>query len=191
MSFLEIGCGTGLFLNYLQSKGTREFLGIDQDTNLERIIADDISAHFKVADVWQYLENGADGKTFDRIVLLDVFEHFTVDEGLNLLNALKRIMTPKGAILLRMPNGSSPWGLQYQHGDLTHRTTYTPGSIRQLAIAAGYRCTQCHGQKMGSPVRRYFDPLVHGIIGRLLMTPPEIWSANFYAILEPDVSSED
>jgi len=188
MSFLEVGCGTGLFLNYLQSKGAEDFLGIDQDGKLGRVIAESISAHFKVTDVWKFLESGADGRTFDRIVLLDVFEHFTIDEGLNLLNRLTQFLKPSGAILLRMPNGSSPWGLQYQHGDLTHKTAYTPGSIRQLAIAAGYRCTRCHGQKTGSPVRRFFDPVIHGLISHLIMTPPEIWSANFYAILEPDIS---
>ena len=35
---LELGCGTGQFLNYLKHKNVQEFLGIDQDPNLKEFI---------------------------------------------------------------------------------------------------------------------------------------------------------
>ena len=74
---------------------------------------------------------------------------------------------------------------QHQFGDLTHRAGYTPTSLRQLGLATGYSQVQCHGQITGSPVRRVLDRGLHNILSKILMTPPEIWSANFLAVLKP------
>ena len=186
MSFLEIGCGTGHCLAFLQYMQVNEFLGIDQDAELQSVIPASLAKNFKTMDVWKLFEVGAEIKTFDRVIMLDVFEHFTVEEGSRLLEELKRRLKPGGAVLLRMPNASSPLGLQYQFGDLTHKTAYSPGNIRQLAIAAGYKCTECYPHRQGSPMRRFLDPILQRVINRLVMTPLEIWSANFYAILEPE-----
>ncbi|MED5395540.1 MAG: class I SAM-dependent methyltransferase [Pseudomonadota bacterium] len=186
MSFLEIGCGTGHCLAFLQYMQVNEFLGIDQDAELQRVVPESLAGNFKTMDIWSFFEVGAKKMTLDRVIMLDVFEHFTVEEGSRLLEELKRRLKPGGAVLLRMPNASSPLGLQYQFGDLTHKTAYSPGNIRQLAIAAGYKCTECYPHRQGSPMRRFLDPILQRVINRLVMTPLEIWSANFYAILEPE-----
>ena len=113
--------------------------------------------------------------------MFDVFEHFIPEDGLKLLNKLKTCLKPGGAIILKMPNASSPWGLQFQHGDLTHLAAYTPDSIRQMAVAAGLACSP---HLLGSPNRRRMDRILQAILNRLCATPPEIWEGNFYARLD-------
>ena len=43
-----------------------------------------------------------------------------------------------------------------QFGDLTHKTPYTPESLRQQAIASGLRCRKTYPQRLGSPIRNAF-----------------------------------
>ena len=185
MAVLEIGCGTGLFLAYLRHKGAGEIVGIDRDPALAAHVPAEVREAFRVADLWGFLEAGAGAARFDRVALFDVLEHFTPEEGLKLLGLVAGVLGVSGRVVAKMPNAASPWGAGYQYGDLTHRTAYTPDSLRQLALTAGYSVRACYPHLTGSPVRRLLDPLFHGVLSRVLMTPPEIWTANFLAVLEP------
>lgn len=184
-SVLEIGCGTGMFLAYLEAKGVRDFTGIDSDPALQSVVPESVAARFRVADAMSFLDAAAEGAKFDRVVMLDVFEHFNTEDGLNLLKRIRQCLSDDGRILLKMPNAASPWGQQFQHGDLTHLTAYTPNSIRQQAIGAGFECDLVYPHYLGSPVRQRLDKGFHWILGKILATPLEIWSGNFFAVLTP------
>ncbi len=186
---LELGCGTGQFLSYLKYKNVEEFLGIDQDPRLKPFIPKEVTDNFKVKKIEDFLLEENWQNHFSKIVLFDVLEHFSYVDGENLLKILKPILTDNGKIIIRVPNMSSPWGGQYQFGDLTHLAAYTPNSLYQLAMIAGYRIKSIHPQISGSPIRRITDPIIHNILSKLLMTTPRIWSANFIAILEKQGSS--
>jgi SAM-dependent methyltransferase len=182
MAFLEIGCGTGNFLAYLHRKGVTRMLGVDHDPALAGVVPDQVREHFACRDVWELLFDEAVGP-FDRVVLLDVLEHFPADEAQRLLLALAPRLAPGGRVVLKVPNAACPWGLQYQFGDLTHRTAFTPLSIRQLADASGYQVASVYPQRQGSRRRMVTDALVHRFLSWALLTPPEFWSANLYAVL--------
>ncbi|MHC8508514.1 MAG: class I SAM-dependent methyltransferase [Rhodospirillales bacterium] len=184
MAFLEIGCGTGLFLAYLKAKGAADITGIDQDENLAAHLADGAAAHFTRADVWDYLARPESAGRFDRICMFDVLEHFTLEDAVRLLGAVKAALKPGGRMIVRVPNPASPWGGQYQFADLTHKTAYTPASLRQLALACGLQPVGFHAQNEGSPARLMTEALLHGFLKRVLTAPPEIWTPNFYAVLE-------
>ena len=185
MSILEIGCGTGLVLANLRQKGVQKLIGIDQDTSLEKILPGSVVKCFQAIDVWDFLEKASQNPpAYDRIILFDVLEHFSPEEGQRLLGALRENLLPNGAIHLKVPNAGSPWGLQFQFGDLTHMTAYTPESLRQQAIASGLRCQQIYPQRLGSPIRNVWQLLLNTLLNKILPTPPEIWEGNFYAILE-------
>ena len=188
-SVLEVGCGTGRFLRYLKAKGVNNITGIDQDAGLSKVMPDDVSDNFQNVAVEEFIRTHAHPGSFDRIVLFDVLEHFSPDDGLGLLKDLSPLLSAGGLFVLKLPNMSSPWGAQHQFGDLTHKAAYTPTSLRQLSIAAGLDCVSCYPQQTGSPVRRFLDPVLHGVLSKCLMSPPEIWSANFLTILRrPDGS---
>ena len=184
MAVLDVGCGVGLFLAYLMQKGFRDVLGVDRDPDLATYIAPEIKDNIRIADVWRFLESGAEGRRFDCVVMHDVLEHFSFDDGRRLLAALVPALKPGGRILVKVPNVGSPWGAKYQYGDITHKAAYTPSSMRQMALASGLVCVGCYPSAEGSPSRRVLDRILHALLSRMLMTPPELWSANFFARLE-------
>lgn len=182
-SFLEIGCGTGGFLAYLRDRGVTRLLGIDHDPALAAVIPEAARGDFACRDVWEVAADDSLGR-FDRIVLLDVLEHFEAQEALRLLQTLRGRLAEGGRVILKVPNAGSPWGLPYQYGDLTHRTAFAPISIRQLADAAGFAPPLLYGQRQGSRRRMVTDALVCRLLSWALLNPPEIWSANLYAVLQ-------
>jgi len=185
MTFLEIGCGTGQFMMYLRHKGASRFIGIEPDGRAVAAMEPDLSARVAVEDIWQWFERSSPAEPFDRVAMLDVLEHFSPVDGVRLLRMIRRVLKEAGSIVVRVPNVASPWGQQHQFSDLTHKAAYTPGSLRQLCLAAGYDCVMIFGQRRGSPMRRLTEDLLHRILARLLTEPPVIWSANMIAILKP------
>ena len=186
MSVLEVGCGTGPFLAYLHAKGVNDFIGVDHDPDLADVVPQAFRDRLVIGDLWDYLSGAATQRRFDRIALFDVLEHFTYADGLKMLTAMRGMLRDQGRIVLRVPNVSSPWGVAFQFGDLTHRAAYTPESLRQLALACGLAVTACYPHRLGSPVRQVVDRAFHGVLSKLVATPPAIWTANLYAVLEPE-----
>lgn len=182
MSCLEIGSGTGEFLTYLKHKGLSEFKGIDHDPALKNVQAAEVLPRFECIDVWEYFKICGE-ISFDRIVLLDVLEHFSPEEAFQLLTKIRNILTERGKVVIKVPNASSPWGLNYQFGDLTHKTMFNTESLRQLATACGLGVDSLYDQRRGSRRRMLTDTLVQNFLSWALLTPPKLWGANLYCIL--------
>ncbi len=180
--FLELGCGTGQFLAYLAAKGATQVVGADHDPELAAVIPDAARPFFRHGDIRAILADAALGQ-FDRVMLFDVLEHFSPEDGWALLEAVRQRLAPGGKLVLKVPNAASPWGIQYQYGDLTHKTAYTPLSLRQMAEAAGYRLERFYAPMGGSPRRRITETLLNGFLKWALTSPPDLFSANMYGIL--------
>ncbi|MBT3359911.1 MAG: class I SAM-dependent methyltransferase [Rhodospirillales bacterium] len=185
MAIVELGCGTGLVLAYLNAKNVADITGVDHDPALADVVPEQVRASFRVTGIDDFLNAAITaGDTYDRVIAFDVLEHFSPEQGHELLVRIAKILKPDGRIHLKVPNAGSPWGQQFQYGDLTHQTAFTPGSLRQLAISAGYVCINTYPQPLGSPTRRALSGLLHRLLNTILPTPPEIWDGNFYAVLE-------
>lgn len=182
MVFLEIGCGTGEFLAYLHAKGVGRFIGIDHDPALAEIVPAAVRDRFRCADIWAFLAE-PDQAALDRVVMLDVLEHFSPEKARDLLVAIRGRLAPGGRIIVKVPNAGCPWGLAYQFGDLTHKTAFNSLSLRQLADASGLALIGLHPQRQGSRRRMVTDALVHRFLSWALLNPPEFWSANLYAVM--------
>jgi cyclopropane fatty-acyl-phospholipid synthase-like methyltransferase len=182
MACLELGSGTGDFLQYLHHKGVQNFQGIDQDPNLKTVLKPEILTRFECVDIWEFLMSPL-STSWDRVVLLDVLEHFTPEDGFRLLSLITKGLNPRGKIVIKVPNGGSPWGMSYQAGDVTHKTTFNSGSLRQLAMASQLCVDNIYDQKRGSRRRVITDKILHKFLSWALINPPPFWGANIYAIL--------
>jgi len=181
---LELGSGTGEFLSYLKAKGVTRFQGVEQDANAVAVMEAGLSEHVFVGDIWDFLDGDSPDGPFGCVVLLDVLEHFSAGDGIRLLQKIQAVLAPKGRVVIRVPNMSSPWGGIHQFSDLTHKTAFTPNSLEQLAQAAGYRAIAFLPQRRGSPFRRFSEDALHGFLSMILAVTPVVWTANMIGVLE-------
>ena len=183
-SVLEIGCGTGQFMAYLAEKGVEDFHGIDIDESLRDYIPESVRKNFEARDALDFVQDC--DRNYDRIVMFDVLEHFGKDEAQSLLKGLSAILSEGGKLLIRVPNLSSPWGLQYHFGDLSHQWGYTPSSMRQLSLLVGLHCEAILPAYSKSGLKSLLDKLVHRCLSSLVASPPDIWTPNFLTIMKKE-----
>lgn len=183
MSVLEMGCGNGLFLRYLDKIGVRDFVGVDGDSRILGEIPADLARRVTIADFDVYLAETIGRRTFDRVVLFDVLEHFPAAAAAALLKKLADLLAPDGRIVIRVPNMGSPFALGMQYNDVTHLSAFTPGSLRQVARTAGLALEGAYPQAYGSAVREIKERLLTSVLSAFLAMPPAIWTPAFIGVL--------
>jgi len=128
----ELGFGAGTFMAWARGRGAR-IHGIEIQ---EGLINAARQAGFDVSSSLDCLAK-AEAGNFDTIVALDVFEHLSVEEIRNNFSLIRTLLKPTGTLILRVPNGQSPFSGRVQYGDVTHETVLTPGKIEQLCKESG------------------------------------------------------
>lgn len=184
---LEIGFGNGQFLGWCQQQG-QAVAGVE--TNGELLACARQAGFDSHASLTELSDKG-----FDLIVLFDVIEHLPETELPAYLRMLKHRLAENGQIILRTPNGGSPFGLNNQHGDPTHTAILTRNKLKYLAHGAGLRVHYC-----GKDIYPLYSGRLHSLPGRLLRCvlsrglealirfafapqPPGILSANLLTVL--------
>jgi cyclopropane fatty-acyl-phospholipid synthase-like methyltransferase len=183
MSVLELGCGNGLFLRFLQAIGVEDFEGVDGDARVMQEMPPEIARRVSIAEFDSYFARPKAERCFDRIVMFDVLEHFSVEEAVQLLKNVASLLKSDGCVVIRIPNVSSPFGLAMQFNDVTHRAAYTPGSLRQVASAAGLVPVAFRRQTHSSRLKNVRERAFTGVLSWFLAAPPAIWTPNFIAVL--------
>ncbi|MBI2978515.1 MAG: class I SAM-dependent methyltransferase, partial [Rhodospirillales bacterium] len=174
---LDIGCGAGVFLQYLHHRGFRDVAAVDYDENMRDALADIEQAGFAVEsmEAEAFIDRVKGQRRFDRIVLFDILEHMELDQCVSLLGKLHGILNSGGKILIRVPNVTSPWGLRMQFDTFDHVTIFSPGRIQELAMLSGYTVTALKGEISGKRRKIIFQRCLHWMLARLLPYHPEIW----------------
>jgi SAM-dependent methyltransferase len=132
---LDIGCGSGGLLAYLQRRGFSRARGIDVSVEqVER--ARQRGVEVERADALTYL--AMHQSEFAAIVAVDVFEHFERAETMDLAQRIYAALQPRGRLLVQTANGAGLFPRQVIYGDLTHLTIFTPESIGQLLRPIGF-----------------------------------------------------
>ncbi len=132
---LEIGCGPGYMLKFLEKRGFKQVMGIDiSDEQIQ--LARNRGCNAEVKDVFEFL----DGKheDIDAIIALDFIEHFHIEELISLMKLIFKCLKKDGRLILLTPNGEGLFPRQIIYGDLTHLTIFTPDSLQQLLREAGF-----------------------------------------------------
>ncbi len=130
---LEIGFGSGSFIAWAAGKNAR-LVGVEINPVLLKK-----AREFGLDLLPNDFESVANLHTecFDSIAAFDVFEHFTTKEIFTRLKAIETMLRPGGHLILRFPNGQSPFGLAPQNGDLTHRVALSRSIFEQLIYSSG------------------------------------------------------
>jgi hypothetical protein len=138
------------------------------------------------------------GQRYGLVAMFDVLEHIEVEEVVSFMRGLAQRLAPDGAILLRVPNGDSPFGGRHQHGDLTHVVAYGEFKLKQLAQLAGlkvvalgeapWHAQQTEGRSLRCLLRATARSLLNRLIGFAYFGGTVDLATNLAAVLVPALS---
>jgi SAM-dependent methyltransferase len=134
---LDVGCGVGWLIRDMKKIGYRQVSGMDP------YIEDDLRDHDGVL-VKKCSLHEMTGE-FDVIMLHHSFEHLADQAGA--LNEIRRLLSPTGRILIRIPIADSyawkHYGINWMHLDAPrHLFLHSPTSMRLLAKACGLQVSE-------------------------------------------------
>ncbi len=133
---LDIGCGSGSFLKALSDNGYEQFTGIDLSEEQVRLAHELGVKEVQQGDLVAFLESA--NEKFDLISGLDIIEHFTKNELVEVLKLIRIHLKPEGMALFRTPNLDAPMSSVYANGDFTHENYLNASSAQQLMLSCGF-----------------------------------------------------
>jgi SAM-dependent methyltransferase len=148
---LDIGCGQGELVGLLLADGydaegvdiSPEQVSLAHRSGLSRV------RHGDYRDVLT-----ARTGQLAAVTATDLLEHLAKHEVIETLDMVAAALVPGGVFVARVPNSVSPFGGHIRHGDFTHESSFTSGSVRQLIAASGF----------GSVTVAPCPPIAHGLI---------------------------
>lgn len=146
---LDIGCGSGSFLKALSEHGYTEITGIDLSEEQVKLAHQLGVTQVQQGDLVEFL-NAAEHK-FDLISGMDIIEHFTKNELVDLLHLIQNYLNPGGIAIFRTPNLDAPMATVYANGDFTHENYMNASSAQQVMMACGFEKVQVFESNMQIP----------------------------------------
>lgn len=191
-SIIDLGCGEGYFLYFLQKEGYRQAQGID--LSRERVDAARGMGieNVEAGDIFELLPRHKE--EFDFIWACQVIEHFKKDEVLEFLDLVYAALKTGGSTLMSTPNAAGLLGSQVVFHCFTHETGFTPVSLGHVFIACGFEDVMVYGE---SPAIYNLPGVLRAVLWKLTKVIAEIivtvagvrgyyrWRGRF--ILEPSI----
>jgi 2-polyprenyl-3-methyl-5-hydroxy-6-metoxy-1,4-benzoquinol methylase len=135
-AILDVGCGTGSLVWWLQRRGYAAAEGIDVSAEQIEIAVRLGVRNVAVADLAEHL--GERPGRYDVLILRDVLEHLERPRILQALDLCREALRPGGVLLVQVPNAEAPFWGRIRYGDFTHELAFTEGSLRQLFATVGF-----------------------------------------------------
>jgi 2-polyprenyl-3-methyl-5-hydroxy-6-metoxy-1,4-benzoquinol methylase len=133
----EAAVGPGILQKWLQACGYKDIEGSDFSC-AEVAIANEFNPRLIVADSTSDLTTRFTEKNFDAVLALDFYEHLPREEFRRFLEAVLSRLKPGGILILRGPNGDSPFVGCNLYNDITHVWAYTTICLSALLRIAGF-----------------------------------------------------
>jgi len=160
---LDIGCGNGGFVYFLQQLGYAMTEGVElseEQVEASRKLA---IQQIVCADLTVYLSDKHE--VFDAIFARDVIEHFNKDEVLAIFSAVLKALKPNGVFIIQAPNGESPMSGRIMYGDFTHELSFTKSSLNQIFLVSGFQAINCYP---AGPVPKGYKSIIRTVLWKAI-----------------------
>jgi len=149
---VDLGCGPGAMLFVLDRAGYRNLAGVDvsqQQIDIAHSLGI-VSAQCATLEDFLAAQPAA---SVDVVFAIDIFEHLTRPELMNVLAAIRRTIRPGGRCVAHVPNAEGLYSMAIRYGDATHELAFTRTSASQIFRVAGFTQVACFEDR----------PRVHGL----------------------------
>ncbi len=159
---LDVGCGNGGFVYWLQKHGYSNAEGADISEEQVELSKKLGVENIHLSDITDFLRNKE--HIYDLIFARDLLEHFTKDELLDIIELIYKSLNTGGIFVAQTINAENLlWG-RLRHGDFTHELAFTKDSIRQLLKVCGFTNIKVCPQR---PVIRGLKSLIRYLLWML------------------------
>jgi SAM-dependent methyltransferase len=143
---LDIGCGNGVFLRFLELSGYHKIEGIEVSESqvLDARTRLRCPVHLADAETWIASHPAA----YARIFVNDVLEHIPEDRVLAFLQTIARGLAAGGAVVISAPQAAGLTSIHARYVDFTHRRLFTEYSLQQVLLMAGFTQVRFLGQRL-------------------------------------------
>lgn len=167
----EVACGPGILLRYLKTLGY-DNLGGSDSSKCQIDLARSAALPVRLADSLEELRAAPAG-SWDCLLAIDFIEHLPKDILIEFLSVTHRVLKPGGVLILRAPNGDSPFVGRNLFNDITHVWAYTSVASRALLQMAGFQRIEFADESLASIRRQRWlkvpaMKLAQGILRRLI-----------------------
>jgi len=135
---VDIGCGDGSLLCYLNRSGFTNLFGCDLSPTQVHVARARGLRHIDEAAASEYLSR-LTNNSVDTVITFDVLEHVPCQDLVSFAGDIRRVLSPGGSWIIHVPNAASPFGMRIRYGDLTHENAFTVTSLQQLFASVGLR----------------------------------------------------
>ena len=173
VKILDIACGDGGIVYWLQSIGYKNSFGIDiseEQVNLAKSLGIE---NIEQYDLKEFLKTN---RGWDVIFALDILEHFDKNEILDVLELIYNALNKNGILIIKTPNGESIFGTRYLYSDFTHEFIFTERSLKEVLSISGFRGFKF---KEDGPVIHSLFSLIRYILWKFIRL-----ILNFYLLVE-------
>jgi 2-polyprenyl-3-methyl-5-hydroxy-6-metoxy-1,4-benzoquinol methylase len=150
---LDLGCGAGAFIFWLQQRGYKNIVGIDASAEMVSVAHRAGLGRVKLGDLFLELK-ATRSRSLDVVLAIDILEHLSREQLLEICDEILRVLKPGGRVIAHAPNAGGIFGSVIRYGDLTHEAAFTASSMRQLFKVTGFQDVRCYEDK----------PIAHGLV---------------------------
>ncbi|HVA01272.1 MAG TPA: class I SAM-dependent methyltransferase [Terriglobia bacterium] len=134
-AILDIGCGYGELLYFLQREGYTNTQGIDLNAQQVAVGSALGVRNIQYGDSRKFLAEA--DHSFDFVSAIDVLEHIPKNQVLEFLDLVHSALSPGGTFLCQVPNLAAFYTPLF-YMDFSHETPFTPSSLKQALQIAGF-----------------------------------------------------
>jgi len=136
---LDLGCGYGAFLMFMEHKGYKNLRGIDLSLEQVELAT---SLGLTCVEVEDLMSALCQESEVGLITMFDVIEHLTRSEAIDALQAIHSALRPGGTLVMRTPNIDARLGSVLSFGDLTHEMHLNRVSVLELFASLPFSSAQ-------------------------------------------------